>query len=123
MPWLIFLLMVVLPGEVTILPDLSNLGSGATGLSIFEGVSMVGVNVTEKGSGYLCDPGISIEGPTMAMAGTEAAATGTAKMFNGQLIGVTITDPGTGYQASDFGGMGSNGYRRIRIWCIGRILC
>ncbi len=89
-------------GEVTILPDLSNLGSGATGLSIFQGVQMVGVNVSDKGGGYIRDPSITIEAPSMDMAGTETAATGTAKMFNGQLIGVTITDPGFGYDAGDF---------------------
>lgn len=69
-------------------------GAGAAGLAVVDAIGqVVGVNLTNFGSGYSGAPFISIDDP----CGNGAGASGTVYVEDGQVSKVQIDNPGYGY--------------------------
>src|SRR5262249_29886790 len=66
-------------------------GTGATGLATISGGQVVGVTITDAGTGYTSAPTVVFNGG----GGTTAA--GVANISGGAVTGVTITNPGKNY--------------------------
>jgi len=69
-------------------------GSGAAGIATISGGQVIGVAITNPGSGYTSAPNVVFTG------GGGSLAAGTAQVTGGFVTGVTITNPGKLYTSS-----------------------
>lgn len=85
-------------------PPTVTLTNGATGVAILSDGStgtagtVIGITITNPGSGFSGTPTATFSGGTVTTSGTAPTATGSATNFT--IVGLTITNPGTGFTAA-----------------------